>query len=58
MQHLSPGGLLIFSTNFRKFELEARIAREALVEEISAATIPPDFRRNPRIHRVWEFRQK
>lgn len=58
MQHLSPGGLLIFSTNFRKFELEARIAQEALVEEISAATIPPDFRRNPRIHRVWEFRQK
>ena len=24
-------------------------------EEISAATIPPDFERNPRIHRAWRL---
>ncbi len=58
MQRLSRGGLLIFSTNFRKFTLDETLMSEFAVEEISAATIPPDFSRNPRIHRCWEFRHQ
>ena len=58
MQRLSRGGLLIFSTNFRKFTPDETLMREFAVEEISAATIPPDFSRNPRIHRCWEFRHQ
>jgi 23S rRNA (guanine2445-N2)-methyltransferase / 23S rRNA (guanine2069-N7)-methyltransferase len=51
---LAPGGVLYFSNNFRRFRLdEAGIAQFAAVEDISASTIPPDFARNPRIHRAW-----
>lgn len=54
---LAPGGLLLFSNNFRRFRLdEAAVAEFARVREISAATIDPDFDRNRRIHRAWEFR--
>jgi 23S rRNA (guanine2445-N2)-methyltransferase / 23S rRNA (guanine2069-N7)-methyltransferase len=56
MRLLEPDGVLLFSNNFRRF----RIDREALagleVEDITAATLPEDFRRNPRIHRCWEIR--
>ena len=53
---LAPGGVLYFSNNFRRFRLdEAAIAAFAQVEDISASTIPPDFARNPRIHRAWRL---
>ncbi|HEU4813608.1 MAG TPA: bifunctional 23S rRNA (guanine(2069)-N(7))-methyltransferase RlmK/23S rRNA (guanine(2445)-N(2))-methyltransferase RlmL [Xanthomonadaceae bacterium] len=55
---LAPGGTLYFSNNFRRFRLdEAAIAQFANVEDISASTIPPDFERNPRIHRTWRLTQ-
>ncbi len=56
---LAMGGTLYFSNNFRRFrpDLEA-IAEFAEVEDISAATIPPDFARNPRIHRTWRLLRK
>ena len=53
---LAPGGVLYFSNNFRRFRLdEAALAGFAKVEDISASTIPPDFARNPRIHRAWRL---
>ena len=53
---LAPGGVLYFSNNFRRFRLdEAAIAAFAQVEDISASTVPPDFARNPRIHRAWRL---
>lgn len=55
---LEPGGLLIFSTNARRFKLD----REALpgwsIEDISARTIPRDFERNPRIHQCWKLQRQ
>ncbi len=55
---LARGGVLYFSNNFRRFRLdEAAIARFARCEEISAATIPPDFERNARIHRCWRLQR-
>ena len=57
MARLAPGGLLLFSNNFRRFRLdEEAIAEFAQVHAISAQTIDPDFERNPRIHRAWELR--
>ncbi|MCX7043769.1 MAG: bifunctional 23S rRNA (guanine(2069)-N(7))-methyltransferase RlmK/23S rRNA (guanine(2445)-N(2))-methyltransferase RlmL [Gammaproteobacteria bacterium] len=57
MARLAPGGLLLFSNNFRRFKLdEAAIAEFATVREISKQTIDEDFERNPRIHRAWELR--
>jgi 23S rRNA (guanine2445-N2)-methyltransferase / 23S rRNA (guanine2069-N7)-methyltransferase len=63
LKHLNPGGILYFSTNFRRF----KFAQEALMEaaspesaeqlsihEISRQTVPADFR-NERIHRCWRI---
>lgn len=54
MRRLAPGGLLLFSNNFRRFKPDLEtLAKFAEVEEITPATIDPDFERNPRIHRAW-----
>jgi 23S rRNA (guanine2445-N2)-methyltransferase / 23S rRNA (guanine2069-N7)-methyltransferase len=58
MARLTPGGLLLFSNNFRRFRLDPALEEEFDVRDISASTIPPDFARNPRIHRAWELRQR
>ena len=56
MARLAPGGVLYFSNNFRRFRLDTEaIAAFAHCEDISASTIPPDFVRNPRIHRTWRL---
>ncbi|AWV07775.1 50S rRNA methyltransferase [Lysobacter maris] len=56
---LALDGVLYFSNNFRRFRLdEAAVAAFAECEEISASTIPPDFERNPRIHRCWRLRPR
>ncbi|HDK43614.1 MAG TPA: bifunctional 23S rRNA (guanine(2069)-N(7))-methyltransferase RlmK/23S rRNA (guanine(2445)-N(2))-methyltransferase RlmL, partial [Desulfobacteraceae bacterium] len=57
MQHLAPAGLLIFSTNFRKFQLAGSLDNEFAVREITGRTIPEDFKQKSHIHRCWEFRQ-
>ena len=35
-----------------------RSAAASTVRDISAATLPKDFERNPRIHRCYEMRQR
>ncbi|OFW61178.1 MAG: 23S rRNA (guanine(2445)-N(2))/(guanine(2069)-N(7))-methyltransferase [Actinobacteria bacterium RBG_16_64_13] len=52
---LSPGGILLFSTNFRRFKLDPAVAEEFQVDDITKQTIPPDFARNPRIHRCYRI---
>ncbi|WP_166212788.1 bifunctional 23S rRNA (guanine(2069)-N(7))-methyltransferase RlmK/23S rRNA (guanine(2445)-N(2))-methyltransferase RlmL [Cognatiluteimonas telluris] len=55
---LSRDGTLYFSNNYRRFRFdEAAVAGFARCEDISAATIPVDFERNPRIHRCWRLRR-
>lgn len=54
---LTDDGLLIFSNNFRRFKLDDKLLQQFHVRDISAATIPEDFKRNPRIHQCWEIRQ-
>ena len=59
MARLAPGGLLLFSNNFRRFRMDTEgVEAIASVREISAATIGPDFERNPRIHRAWELARR
>ena len=55
MARLAPGGVLYFSNNFRKFELDPGLLTRYQVEDISASTLDPDFVRNPKIHRAWRF---
>ncbi|MDX2131220.1 MAG: bifunctional 23S rRNA (guanine(2069)-N(7))-methyltransferase RlmK/23S rRNA (guanine(2445)-N(2))-methyltransferase RlmL [Planctomycetota bacterium] len=53
---MPPGGVVYFSTNFRRFKLdEAALAGVgASSREISARTVPPEYR-NRRIHRCWRI---
>ena len=53
---LAPNGLLIFSTNFRKFRLDTEGLAGLAVADVTPATIPKDFARNPRIHQCFEIR--
>ncbi|GAC1031332.1 bifunctional 23S rRNA (guanine(2069)-N(7))-methyltransferase RlmK/23S rRNA (guanine(2445)-N(2))-methyltransferase RlmL [Pseudomonas sp. No.21] len=55
MARLAPGGVLYFSNNFRKFQLDESLPQRYQVNEISAETIDPDFARNQKIHRAWKF---
>ncbi|BCT91281.1 ribosomal RNA large subunit methyltransferase K/L [Lysobacter helvus] len=55
---LAPGGALYFSNNYRRFKLDTEaLADVAEIEDISPATIPPDFARDARIHRCWRLRR-
>lgn len=56
MRLLAPGGLLLFSTNAQRFRLDAGLSARYDIRDISAATLPLDFARNPRIHRCYEVR--
>jgi 23S rRNA (guanine2445-N2)-methyltransferase / 23S rRNA (guanine2069-N7)-methyltransferase len=57
LERLSQGGLLVFSTNSRRFQLDEEALAGNDIRELGAAMLPPDFARNPRIHRVWEVRR-
>ena len=56
MQRLTSEGLLIFSTNFRRFKLDESLEEEFAIEEVTRDTLDRDFQRNARIHRCWHIR--
>lgn len=56
MARLRAGGTLMFSTNSRKFRLDEESLAGVDWEETSSRRLPPDFVRNPKIHRCWELR--
>ena len=55
---LAPGGTLVFSNNFRRFQMHEAMHKKYVVEDISAKTLDPDFVRNPRIHNCWLIRHR
>lgn len=52
---LAPGGALLFSCNLRRFRLDTEVLADLRIEDLTRATIPPDFARNPRIHQCWRI---
>lgn len=54
LEWTAPGGIVFFSTNFRRFKFNEEAIRGAEIREISRQTVPPDFR-NQRIHRCWRM---
>ena len=56
-ERLLPGGVIMFSNNFRRFKLDEAGLAGFSIRDISLDTIPFDFQRNPRIHRAWELRR-
>jgi len=51
-RRLRPGGQIVFSNNFRTFEMKYT-PRDGEIEEVTDWSIPEDFRRSKRIHRCW-----
>jgi 23S rRNA (guanine2445-N2)-methyltransferase / 23S rRNA (guanine2069-N7)-methyltransferase len=58
MALLAPGGKLVFSNNAQKFKLDAEVGEQYQVRDITRATLPKDFERNPRIHQCYELEKK
>ncbi len=57
-QILVPGGIVYFSTNFRRFKFEeSQLIGFESIREISKQTVPEDFR-NKRIHRCWRMEKE
>jgi 23S rRNA (guanine2445-N2)-methyltransferase / 23S rRNA (guanine2069-N7)-methyltransferase len=54
LANMTPGGVIYFSTNSRKFKFDEQAIRGATAREISKQTVPEDFR-NKRIHRCWRM---
>jgi 23S rRNA (guanine2445-N2)-methyltransferase / 23S rRNA (guanine2069-N7)-methyltransferase len=55
MRLLSLNGVLIFSTNSRKFKLDQKALSDLHVEDWTAKTIPLDFQRRANIHHCWKI---
>jgi 23S rRNA (guanine2445-N2)-methyltransferase / 23S rRNA (guanine2069-N7)-methyltransferase len=55
---LAPGGLIVFSTNAQRFRIEPTLGERYDIRDVSAATLPKDFERNPRIHKCYELRAR
>ncbi|UJP05384.1 MAG: bifunctional 23S rRNA (guanine(2069)-N(7))-methyltransferase RlmK/23S rRNA (guanine(2445)-N(2))-methyltransferase RlmL [Nitrosomonas sp.] len=52
---LAPGGVLYFSTNFRRFKMDQAALAYLHIEDISGNTIPEDFKRNTKAHYCWKI---
>ena len=52
---LAPGGMLYFSTNFRRFKMDKEALRDLTIEDISSEMIPEDFARDAKIHYCWKI---
>ncbi|NBQ70899.1 MAG: 23S rRNA (guanine(2445)-N(2))/(guanine(2069)-N(7))-methyltransferase, partial [Nitrosomonadaceae bacterium] len=55
---LSPGGILYFSTNFRRFKMDTEALSGLVIEDISSKMIPEDFARDAKIHYCWKIYDK
>jgi 23S rRNA (guanine2445-N2)-methyltransferase / 23S rRNA (guanine2069-N7)-methyltransferase len=58
MMHLDPGGILIFSTNFRRFKMAPFLYDDWDIQDITPETIGDDFARDPKIHFCYLIRKK
>lgn len=58
MRLLDDDGILIFSNNLRRFRIDLDGLSDLEVLDISGATLPRDFARNPRIHNCWKIRHR
>ena len=54
MPLVKPGGVIYFSTNFRRFKFDESSVPASQIHEISNQTVPEDYR-NRRIHRCWRI---
>ncbi|MDC0948303.1 bifunctional 23S rRNA (guanine(2069)-N(7))-methyltransferase RlmK/23S rRNA (guanine(2445)-N(2))-methyltransferase RlmL [Gammaproteobacteria bacterium] len=58
MARLAAGGVLLFSTNRRRFVLDEELQRHFIVEVFTRHSIDDDFRHQPPIHQSWLIRSR
>ena len=58
LQRLAPGGLLLFSSNFRKFKLDGAALADLSVRDITKGSVPFDFKRDAKVHACFEIRRR
>ena len=54
-RRLTDDGVLFFVTNRDRFELDERGLADLAVEDITRASLPFDFARDPPAHRAWRI---
>jgi 23S rRNA (guanine2445-N2)-methyltransferase / 23S rRNA (guanine2069-N7)-methyltransferase len=54
---LAPAGLLVFSTNFRKFRLDREALAGFEIRDITKVTVPFDYARDALVHHCYEVRR-
>jgi 23S rRNA G2069 N7-methylase RlmK/C1962 C5-methylase RlmI len=54
LRRLVPGGVLWFSTNFRRFKIDLPALEATSIEDVSRATLPEDFP-DPRTRYCWRM---
>ena len=57
LKHLSPTGVILFSNNYKRFELDSEALSDLDVSEITEQTRSPDFIRKGHLHRAWLIRR-
>ncbi|WP_119396487.1 bifunctional 23S rRNA (guanine(2069)-N(7))-methyltransferase RlmK/23S rRNA (guanine(2445)-N(2))-methyltransferase RlmL [Salinibius halmophilus] len=57
-EHVKSNGQIIFSNNYRRFKLDETLSEIFNIEDISAWSIPFDFKRNQKIHQCWRLTLK
>ncbi len=58
MARLTPGGLLIFSNNYRRFQLDEGLQQKYQVIDVTPQTIDKDFARHANIHKCWHIQHR
>lgn len=56
LERMRPGGTLFFSTNYRQFQLDTAAIQSSDIKDITAQTIPEDFR-NKKIHYCFKIKK-
>ncbi|MCX4189206.1 bifunctional 23S rRNA (guanine(2069)-N(7))-methyltransferase RlmK/23S rRNA (guanine(2445)-N(2))-methyltransferase RlmL [Methylophaga sp. OBS3] len=54
-QLVRPNGQIVFSTNRRDFKLDEVALNTFVIKDMTKATLPTDFARNPKIHYCWSL---
>ena len=52
---LDRGGVLLFSNNYRNFKIDSAALTGLTLQDLSRATLPKDFERDPKIHNCWKI---
>ena len=56
-RRLADGGVLIFSTNHRRFRMDVASLSGLRTRDITRQTIPRDFEGSPHVHQCWRIEQ-